>query len=169
MTNQKLIDIQNAKALLEGEGYKVEEPVKPVRVGVTDIRFLATSDCGDWYKFHVSGWALNRPNDIPASKIPTLKQAIERVLNDDIYDGPGLRNIVFDEIGQWETWLRGRPPRKYTQEQLDKAIKDAFEAGRYKYGGLIVASYKTPIGNMMPNFYAKYAAFDDYKQHLQSK
>lgn len=62
--------------------------------------------------------------EISDEKLPTIKQAIEQVLNDD-------RESPFDTDKLYERYLElVKNTPVYTQEQMDKAIVDAFRAAR---------------------------------------
>jgi hypothetical protein len=81
--------------------------------------------------------------EIPKEKFPLIKQAIERVLNDDVKRGKDF----YVEIPPGETILT-----MFTKEQMDKAISDAFEAGRH------------PSGRP---YYFLYPTITDYLNHLK--
>lgn len=98
------------------------------------------------YGFYID-YIMRVTQEIPSEKIPAIKEAIERVLNNE---------MVFEFI----------PINvKYTKDQLIEAERKAFYAGRR-------FAYQTSIEHNIfyhdtkfPKSPAKYVDFEDYKKH----
>jgi hypothetical protein len=94
-------------------------------------------------------------NPIAKEQIPLIKQAVESVLNDDVKRGKDF----YVEIPPGETILT-----MFTKEQMDKAISDAFYAGK-KYYRVQIPSDGYQYGDI--KFY--YLTLNDYLNSLNNK
>jgi hypothetical protein len=107
-----------------------QEVVEPGRVEVVDITIIVNTESGE--------------EPIRTNKYTECKQAVEAVLNNEV----GLLGI---------TVLSPNQP-KYTEADIDKARKSAFEAARLLDGGGVVTGY---LGRGL-----KYPIYENYEFSL---
>jgi len=97
----------------------IEEVKEPERIEVTLFVEQAYNSLGGYVE---NGYSFTTNNKIEKEKIPTIKEAIEFVLNNEPTDVKiGDYTFKFQSVG-FEA--------KFTQSDIDNARKEAFEAAR---------------------------------------
>lgn len=159
--------------LIENNPEWFEEVKEQERI---EVLIKGTGMAGEFVAVH----PMNRSCAIPKEKFPAIKQAIEDVLNQENEWNEALRNSIKVKAEAWSSDLKvERPtrdfiikgndldeydgPRLYTQQQLDKAIEDAFEASRWAIGEYAVCQRDHFIE------WASFKNFSDYKATLTNQ
>lgn len=135
MSNQKLLDIQNAISLLHSEGYEVKEPVKP------EIKVWNIVPCFDGapnsYKYQ-----LDVSVEIPKENLSALQSVIEGWLKEETPEDRWQQ--ILPQLKEWEIFgeqiqLHIETVKRIAtiEEMFKKAKSDSLKAGQFELAALI--------------------------------
>lgn len=122
------------------------------RIEVTDMQYYGDKymDENKWsYLFNLNISA------IPSEKYNAVKQAIEKVLNDEADSNIFLKQDALNSLGIM-----------YTQEEVNNAIVDAFNASRDVFP-TAVGRIEYPNGDCSNHYAPRYMNAKDYLDHLK--